>query len=67
MLNSTVTRIIFNSEKVATGVEFIKNGQLNFVKVEKEVIVSGGILFFIFLIYIVYINETILKIFNFNF
>ncbi|XP_044018252.1 glucose dehydrogenase [FAD, quinone]-like [Aphidius gifuensis] len=42
MLNSTVTKIIFNSEKVAIGVEFFKNGQLHFVKVEKEVIVSGG-------------------------
>ena len=42
MLNSTATRIIFDQNKRAVGVEFIHNGQLNRVSVGKEVVVSGG-------------------------
>ncbi|XP_012266950.1 glucose dehydrogenase [FAD, quinone] isoform X2 [Athalia rosae] len=42
MLNSTVTRILFDNDKVAVGVEFLYNGQLHRVNVDKEVIVSGG-------------------------
>ena len=42
ILNSTATKIIFNEEKKAVGVEFVRNGKLQRVGVYKEVIVSGG-------------------------
>ncbi|XP_043485307.1 glucose dehydrogenase [FAD, quinone]-like [Leptopilina heterotoma] len=42
MLNSTVTKIIFDNNKKAVAVEFYKNGKLNKVGVNKEVVVSGG-------------------------
>ncbi|XP_051160813.1 uncharacterized protein LOC127281240 [Leptopilina boulardi] len=42
MINSTVTKIIFNDKKKAIGVEFYKNGKLVQIKVNKEVIVSAG-------------------------
>lgn len=44
MLNSTVTRILFDRNKKAVGVEFEHDGQLHRVAVDKEVIVSGGII-----------------------
>ncbi|KAK0085912.1 hypothetical protein PV325_004252 [Microctonus aethiopoides] len=42
MLNSTVTRILFDQNKQAVAVEFVHNNQLHRVNVRKEVIVSGG-------------------------
>lgn len=42
MLNSTVTRIIFDESKRAVAVEFVNNGELQRVGVDKEVVVSGG-------------------------
>ncbi|XP_033217048.1 glucose dehydrogenase [FAD, quinone]-like [Belonocnema kinseyi] len=42
ILNSTVTKIIFDEKKQAVGVEFVRNGKLQRVGVDKEVIVSGG-------------------------
>lgn len=42
MLNSTVTRILFDQNKQAVAVEFVHNDQLHRVNVRKEVIVSGG-------------------------
>lgn len=42
MLNSTATRIIFDENKRAVGVEFVHNGQLQRVDVGNEVIISGG-------------------------
>lgn len=42
MLNSTATRILFDQNKQAVGVEFVHNDQLHRVNVLKEVIVSGG-------------------------
>ena len=46
MLNSTVTKIIFNQEKEAIGVEFFYNGKFKRVSVKKEVIVCGGYTFY---------------------
>ncbi|XP_043478006.1 glucose dehydrogenase [FAD, quinone]-like isoform X2 [Leptopilina heterotoma] len=43
MLNSTATRIIFNHNKRAIGVEFYKNGKFMKIRVNKEIIISGGI------------------------
>ncbi|KAJ8676427.1 hypothetical protein QAD02_012214 [Eretmocerus hayati] len=42
MLNSTVTRILFDRNKKAVGVEFEHDGQLHRVSVDKEVVISGG-------------------------
>ncbi|XP_051160894.1 glucose dehydrogenase [FAD, quinone]-like [Leptopilina boulardi] len=42
MINSTVTKIIFNDKKNAIGVEFYKNEKLIQVNVNNEVIVSAG-------------------------
>jgi hypothetical protein len=42
MLNSTATRILFDRNKKAVGVEFAHDGELHRVSVDKEVIVSGG-------------------------
>ncbi|XP_051160896.1 glucose dehydrogenase [FAD, quinone]-like [Leptopilina boulardi] len=42
MINSTVSKILFDRNKKAIGVEFYKNGKLIQVKVNKEVIVSAG-------------------------
>ncbi|XP_034948721.1 glucose dehydrogenase [FAD, quinone] [Chelonus insularis] len=42
MLNSTVTRILFDHDKQASAVEFVHNGQVQRVGVNKEVVVSGG-------------------------
>lgn len=42
MLNSTATRILFDENKQAVGVEFVHNDQLHRVNVLKEVVVSGG-------------------------
>ncbi|XP_043267087.1 glucose dehydrogenase [FAD, quinone] [Venturia canescens] len=42
MLNSTVTRIIFDENKQAVGVEFSHDDKIHRVAVSKEVIVSGG-------------------------
>lgn len=42
MLNSTATRILFDRSKKAVGVEFVHDGELHRVSVDKEVIVSGG-------------------------
>lgn len=47
MLNSTVTKIIFDKNKRAVAVEFFKNGKLNKVGINKEVVVSGGNLYLI--------------------
>ena len=40
-LKSQVTRVIFEGKK-ATGVEFIKNGELHSVKAQNEIILCGG-------------------------
>lgn len=45
LLNATVTRIIFNNNRQAIGVEYSQNNQLKRVSVRKEVVVSGGNLF----------------------
>ncbi|XP_023287481.1 glucose dehydrogenase [FAD, quinone] [Orussus abietinus] len=42
MLNSTVTRILFDKNKRATQVEFVHNGRIHRVGVGKEVVISGG-------------------------
>lgn len=42
MLNSTATKIIFDENKRAMGVEFVNNGQLQRVSVANEVVISGG-------------------------
>lgn len=42
MLNSTATRILFDRNKKAVGVEFLHDNELHRVSVDKEVIVSGG-------------------------
>ncbi|KAF7399439.1 hypothetical protein HZH68_008031 [Vespula germanica] len=42
MLNSTATKILFDNNKRAVGVEFVHDGKLNRVSVAKEVVVSGG-------------------------
>ncbi|KAL7292804.1 glucose dehydrogenase [FAD, quinone] [Trichogramma pretiosum] len=42
MLNSTATRILFDRNKKAVGVEFENDGVLQRVTVLKEVVVSGG-------------------------
>lgn len=42
MLNSTVTRILFDNNKRAVGVEFDHDGKIHRVSVAKEVVVSGG-------------------------
>lgn len=42
MLNSTATRILFDENKRAVGVEFVHDGMTKQVSVAKEVIVSGG-------------------------
>lgn len=42
MLNSTVTRILFDENNRAVGVEFVHDGKTQRVSVAKEVIVSGG-------------------------
>lgn len=39
---SHVTRILFDSNKVATGVEYSRNGKLQKVRASREVIVSAG-------------------------
>ncbi|XP_043478003.1 glucose dehydrogenase [FAD, quinone]-like [Leptopilina heterotoma] len=43
MLNTTATRIIFNNNKTAIAIEFYKNGRFTKVGINKEVIISGGI------------------------
>ena len=42
MLDSVVTRILFDGNKGVIGVEFVHNKKLYRVVVDKEVIVSGG-------------------------
>lgn len=42
MLNSTATRILFDNNKRAVGVEFVHDGKVLRVSVAKEVIISGG-------------------------
>lgn len=42
MINSTVTKIIFNDDKEAVAVEFYKGGRLIRVGVKKEVVISAG-------------------------
>lgn len=42
MLNSTATRILFDNNKRAVGVEFVHDGKIHRVSVAKEVVVSGG-------------------------
>lgn len=42
MLNSTATKILFDQNKQAVGVEFLYNDQIRRVNVLKEVVVSGG-------------------------
>ncbi|XP_011262046.1 glucose dehydrogenase [FAD, quinone] [Camponotus floridanus] len=42
MLNSTVTRILFDENNRAVGVEFVHDGKVQRVSVAKEVVVSGG-------------------------
>ncbi|XP_051160864.1 glucose dehydrogenase [FAD, quinone]-like [Leptopilina boulardi] len=42
LLNSTVTRIIFDINKKAVAILFLQNGQLKRVSVTKEVILSAG-------------------------
>ncbi|XP_017890997.1 glucose dehydrogenase [FAD, quinone] [Ceratina calcarata] len=42
MLNSTATRILFDNNKRAVGVEFVHDEKINRVSVAKEVVVSGG-------------------------
>lgn len=44
MLESTATKIIFDSQKRATGVKFIYKGNEYQVDAEKEVIVSAGMI-----------------------
>ncbi|XP_043477986.1 glucose dehydrogenase [FAD, quinone]-like [Leptopilina heterotoma] len=43
LINSTVSRILFDGNKRATAVEIYRNGEFIRVNVNKEVIVSGGI------------------------
>lgn len=45
MLNSTATRILFDNNKRAVGVEFVHDGKIHRVSVAKEVVISGGIYF----------------------
>lgn len=45
MLNSTATRILFDNNKRAVGVEFVHDGKVHRVSVAKEVVISGGIYF----------------------
>lgn len=42
MLNSTATRILFDENNRAVGVEFVHDGKIQRVSVAKEVVVSGG-------------------------
>jgi hypothetical protein len=42
MLNSTATKILFDENNRAVGVEFVHNGMVKRVSVLKEVVVSGG-------------------------
>ncbi|KYN01695.1 Glucose dehydrogenase [acceptor] [Cyphomyrmex costatus] len=42
MLNSTATRILFDENNRAVGVEFLHDGMTKHVSVAKEVVVSGG-------------------------
>ncbi|XP_018044473.1 PREDICTED: glucose dehydrogenase [FAD, quinone]-like [Atta colombica] len=42
MLNSTATKILFDENNRAVGVEFLHDGMMKHVSVAKEVIVSGG-------------------------
>ncbi|XP_066991767.2 glucose dehydrogenase [FAD, quinone] [Anabrus simplex] len=43
LINTTATRVLTDSNtKTAIGVEFVRNGRTEFVRVGKEVIVSGG-------------------------
>lgn len=41
--NSTVQRVIFDNERRAIGVEFVKNGKSYYAYADKKVIVSAGI------------------------
>lgn len=43
ILNSTATKIIFNANKRAIAVEYYKNGKYIKIGINKEIIVSGGI------------------------
>lgn len=45
MLNSTVTKILFDNNKRAVGVEFVHDNKLQRVAVAKEIVVSGGAVF----------------------
>lgn len=42
MVNSTATRILFDENNRAVGVEFVHDGKIQRVSVAKEVVVSGG-------------------------
>ncbi|KOC62384.1 Glucose dehydrogenase [acceptor] [Habropoda laboriosa] len=42
MLNSTATRVLFDNNKRAVGVEFVHDDKLHRVSVAKEVVISGG-------------------------
>jgi len=42
MLNSTATKILFDENDRAVGVEFVHDGMTKQVSVAKEVVVSGG-------------------------
>ncbi|XP_011867252.1 PREDICTED: glucose dehydrogenase [FAD, quinone]-like [Vollenhovia emeryi] len=42
MLNSTATKILFDENNRAVGVEFVHDGMMKHVSVAKEVVVSGG-------------------------
>ena len=41
-VNTQATKITFNDKKQVTGVEYLRNGHKGFVKVNKEIVLSGG-------------------------
>ena len=41
-VNTQATKITFNDKKQVIGVEYLRNGQKGFVKVNKEIVLSGG-------------------------
>lgn len=41
-LNAQATRLTFNDDKRTTGVEFVRNGRKEYVRVRREVILSSG-------------------------
>lgn len=62
MLNSTATRILFDNNKRAVGVEFVHDGKIHRVSVAKEVVISGGIYFNINIQYQVKLNKAVLSL-----